>query len=161
MQISRSSWKTWLTYRLDSSSSEHSKDHSRNRSLRFQFVRNFWGFQSLRFLTCIHDNFQLQGNDNDRSYWFFIGKKCNTLFVACLIDVGVIEGNSTFDFNWFQLILIDRTARCSQNYESHWEKVCYPCVFLRLNYRETQSECTYLESSSAVLKMFSTRWVQC
>ena len=57
-----------LRLALDSSSSEHSKDYSRNRSLRFQFVRNFWGFQSLRFMTCIHDNFQLQGNDNDRSY---------------------------------------------------------------------------------------------
>ena len=41
----------------------------------------------------------------------FLLERSVTLFLLlCPIDVGVIEGNSTFDFNWFQLILIDRTA---------------------------------------------------
>ena len=41
----------------------------------------------------------------------FLLERSVTLFLLlCPIDIDVIEGNSKFDFNWFQLILIDRTA---------------------------------------------------
>ena len=103
------------------------------RTLHNEFLRNFWVIQPLRFLTCIMPVFsyrvviiyKIEAID------FLLERSVKLFFVACPIEVGVIEGTSTFDSNWFQLILIDRTAVARRTMRESLSPLCFPPIELQ------------------------------
>ena len=62
---------------------------------------------------------------------FVLERSVTLFFVACPIDAGVIEGNPTFDSNWFQLILIDRTEVAPNTMRESVLPLCFPPIELQ------------------------------